>query len=116
MDPPYQGVSNVRDSRYLSGINYNDFVETIDKLNRKGVDFLISYDGKCGNKEYGIDLPEYLGLRKIMLDAGMSSQSILLGRKEKTYEALYVSKGLQHYIASPKVKPIQYSLFEAIAV
>ena len=45
MDPPYQGVSNVRDSRYFSGVEFDDFVEAIDRLNRRGVDFLISYDG-----------------------------------------------------------------------
>ena len=27
MDPPYQGVSNVRDCRYVSGIDFSDFVQ-----------------------------------------------------------------------------------------
>ena len=95
MDPPYQGVSNVRDNRYYSGIEFGEFVKAIDRLNSRGVDFLISYDGKCGDKQYGEDLPDELGLQKIMLRAGLSSQSILLGKKEVTYEALYVSRGLQ---------------------
>lgn len=50
MDPPYQGVSNVRDCRYLSGIDFNEFVEAVDSLNHRGIDFVISYDGKCGEK------------------------------------------------------------------
>ena len=111
MDPPYQGVSNVRDCRYLSGINFNEFVEAIDKLNQCGVDFLISYDGKCGDKQYGTDLPEELRLHKVFLNAGLSSQSILLGKKEVTYEALYISNGLQQYIPSVN-NEYQYSLFE----
>lgn len=115
MDPPYQGVSNVRDSRYYSGIDYHDFVEAIDRLNSRGIDFLISYDGKCGDKQYGEDLPTELGLQKIMLRAGLSSQSILLGKKEVTYEALYLSRGLQHIIPQPK-DTLQYELFEAMAV
>lgn len=115
MDPPYQGVSNVRDSRYFSGIDYHEFVEAIDCLNRRGVDFLISYDGKCGNKQYGEDLPEDLGLKKVLLKAGLSSQSLLLGKKEVTYEALYISQGLQQYAPKPQVE-LQYSLFEPIAV
>ena len=98
MDPPYQGVSNVRDNRYLAGIDFYEFVEAIDRLNRCGADFLISYDGKCGDKQYGEDLPEELGLRKVLLRAGLSSQSILLGKKEVTYESLYVSSGLQQYL------------------
>lgn len=95
MDPPYQGVCSSRDSRYFSGIKFNEFVECIDDLNRRNIDFVISYDGTCGEKQYGEDLPKELGLRKIMLTAGLSSQSILLGKKETTVEALYLSRNLQ---------------------
>lgn len=94
MDPPYQGVCNSRDNRYFSGIDFTEFVEAIADLNARGVDFAISYDGLCGDKQYGEDLPEALGLRKVLLNAGLSSQSILLGRKETTYEALYLSRNL----------------------
>ena len=114
MDPPYQGVSNVRDSRYFSGIDFDDFVDAVDALAKKEVDFLISYDGKCGDKQYGEDLPIELGLKKVLLKAGLSSQSLLLGKKEITYEALYVSKGLQQHI-TPLLEQ-QYSLFDAMAV
>lgn len=95
MDPPYQGVCASRDSRYFSGIDFNDFVECVDDLNRRNIDFIISYDGTCGDKQYGIDLPEELGLKKVMLNAGLSSQSLLLGKKETTLEALYLSRNLQ---------------------
>ena len=115
MDPPYQGVSNVRDCRYYSGIEFQDFVVAIDRLNSRGVDFLISYDGKCGDKQYGEELPRELNLQKVLLNAGLSSQSILLGKKEVTYEALYISKGLQQYAPQPK-KVLQYDLFDAIAI
>ena len=94
MDPPYQGVSETRDCRYLSGLPFDEFVESLEVLNRKGVDYLISYDGACGGREYGRDLPAELGCRKVMLKAGLSSQALFLGRKSVTYEALYVSKGL----------------------
>lgn len=110
MDPPYQGVSNVRDNRYLSGIDFTEFVETIDKLNARGIDFLISYDGKCGEKQYGMDLPKELNLKKVMLNAGFSSQSLLLGKKEVTYEALYISSRL-HKSNLGTIQDMQYSLF-----
>ena len=115
MDPPYQGVSNVRDCRYLSGIDFNEFVDAIEKLNSRGIDFLISYDGVCGEKQYGEDLPDELGLKKVLLRAGLSSQSILLGRKDLTYEALYISQGLRQYMPTLK-RDIQPTLFEAVAV
>ena len=96
MDPPYQGVCSSRDSRYFSGIKFNEFVECIDDLNRRNIDFAISYDGTCGERQYGEDLPKELGLKKIMLTAGLSSQSILLGKKKTTVEALYLSRNLQN--------------------
>ena len=103
MDPPYQGVCATRDSRYFSGINFDEFVESLEDLNRRGIDYIISYDGSCGDKQYGNDLPNELGLRKIMLNAGLSSQALLLGKKEVTYEALYLSTNLQN-VAQPKVQ------------
>ena len=116
MDPPYQGVSNVRDCRYFSGIAFKEFVEAIDHLNSRGIDFLISYDGKCGEKRYGEDLPEELGLKKVLLNAGLSSQSLLLGKKEITYEALYLSRRLQQQHIPVIAEPVQFSLFESIHV
>lgn len=113
MDPPYQGVSNVRDSRYLSGISFYDFIDAVDRLNMRGVDFIISYDGSCGEKTYGKELPLDLGLEKIMLNAGFSSQSILLGKKETTYEALYISRGLQetNALTTNQKQAVQLDLF-----
>lgn len=113
MDPPYQGVSNVRDNRYYSGIEFDDFVKAIEKLNERGIDYLISYDGKCGEKQYGTELPKHLDLKKVMLNAGLSSQSLLLGKKETTYEALYMSPGLKVADIIP-LKQTQYSLFSSM--
>ena len=100
MDPPYQGVCTTRDSRYFSGICFDDFVECVDELNSRGIDFVISYDGTCGEKQYGVDLPKELKLKKVMLNAGLSSQSLLLGKKEKTVEALYISPNLSDFTTS----------------
>ena len=100
MDPPYQGVCTTRDSRYFSGICFDDFVECVDDLNSRGIDFVISYDGTCGEKQYGFDLPKELKLKKVMLNAGLSSQSLLLGKKEKTIEALYISPNLSDITTS----------------
>lgn len=94
MDPPYQGVSNVRDNRYFSGVSLEEFAKSLEMLNRKNIDFLVSYDGNCGEKSYGKDLPAELECKKILLNAGFSSQATLLGRKEITHEALYISRNL----------------------
>ena len=112
MDPPYQGVTNVRDSRYFSGVPFHEFVEAIKMLNDKQIDYLISYDGACGGKEYGEDLPEALGCKKIMLNAGISSQALLLGKKSTTFEALYISKSLIPLLSS--IPKQQLSFLEAM--
>lgn len=94
MDPPYQGVTNVRDNRYFAGVPFEEFSEALRILNRNGVDYLISYDGECGGKEYGEELPESLHCKKVLLNAGRSSQATLLGKDKTTLEALYVSESL----------------------
>ena len=94
MDPPYQGVTNVRDSRYVSGVPFREFVEAVGDLRRRGIDYLISYDGRRGETTYGEEIPAYFHCKKTLLNAGTSAQSTLLGRKDTTFEALYVSPTL----------------------
>lgn len=110
MDPPYQGVCSSRDNRYFSGIDFHDFVVCVEELNSRGIDFIISYDGTCGDKQYGIDLPTELGLRKIMLNAGLSSQSLLLGKKETTVEALYLSHNLREAVTPVAQEQVLFAL------
>lgn len=47
-----------------------------------------------------------------MLNAGISSQSLLLGKKSITFEALYLSKGL---ISIFNMQPQQLSFLEAMS-
>ena len=94
LDPPYQGVCGNRDARYFAGIDRDEFVLAIEQLNRRGIAFAISYDGKLGNKTFGIPLPPELGLKKIEIEVGRSTQSTLLGRSEITVESLYLSPNL----------------------
>jgi len=94
MDPPYQGVCGDKDSRYYSGISFDDFVLALEKLNQTGIRFAISYDGKRGDKIFGNELPIELNLKKIELEVGRSSQATLLGKDEITIESLYLSSNL----------------------
>lgn len=94
MDPPYQGVCGERDSRYFSGISHNDFVDSLKDMDSRGIAYIVSYDGRRGDKVFGELLPEALGLTRVELAAGRSSQSTLLGRAELTFESLYLSRSL----------------------
>jgi DNA adenine methylase len=98
MDPPYQGTSNKensRDNRYIQGVDFDEFVEELEKLNSRGVDFIVSYDGRTGDKVIGKSLPDKLGLNHIYINAGLSTQATLNGKKETTYESLYTSRNLK---------------------
>ena len=94
MDPPYQGTSNVRDSRYIQGVDFGEFVQELEKLNKKNVDFIVSYDGMTGNRKIGEDLPDSLELTHLYVNAGLSTQSTLNGKRERTMESLYLSRDL----------------------
>lgn len=100
MDPPYQGTSGERDSRYLAGLSFDHFVAALDGLNSRGLRYAISYDGRTGDKSYGEPLPSYLNLSLIELEAGRSTQATLLGRTEETVESLYLSPALTAQIDS----------------
>lgn len=94
LDPPYQGVCGNRDPRYLKGLGYDAFVTELARLNERGISYLLSYDGRTGEKKYGTPLPPALALTHIEIDAGRSSQATLLGQSKVTYESLSLSPAL----------------------
>jgi DNA adenine methylase len=88
LDPPYQGTSSGRDRRYIAGVERERMIEGLAILNERRIPFLLSYDGSCGDRTYGDPLPESVA-RRVLLEAGRSSQSTLNGRSEVTVESLY---------------------------
>jgi DNA adenine methylase len=94
MDPPYQGVCKKQDPRYVQGLTFEAFVETLHDLNRRQLSFIVSYDGRTGAQTYGQPLPQALKLQFVEINAGRSTQATLLGRHKITYEALYLSPAL----------------------
>lgn len=94
MDPPYQGTGVNGGFNYAGNIEFDNFIVSLFDLNNRNVPFILSYDGRTGNKTYGNPLPDKLNLTKIEINAGRSSQATLLNRNEITYEALYLSPAL----------------------
>lgn len=105
MDPPYQGVCGNRDSRYLQNVQFDEFVQALADLNRRQIRYLVSYDGRTGEKTHGERLPDDLNLTLIELYAGRSTQATLLGRDDVTIESLYLSPRLADELAH---EPIVY--------
>ena len=109
MDPPYQGVCGDRDCRYLSGIDHDEFITNLEELNSRGISYIVSYDGRRGDKTFGETLPDFLNLTCIELNAGRSSQATLLGRDEVTYESLYLSPNLMENSSRKSMESYRYS-------
>ena len=122
MDPPYQGVSRERDARYVSGLGYADFCDALAEMNRRGLSYIVSYDGRTGERRYGEPLPKELELLHFEVAAGRSTQETLLGRDSTTYESVYLSQALIARIgrapaslSNPRIPDEQLSLFEGAA-
>ena len=62
-------------------------------MNLNGVSYLVSYDGRTGEKHHGKSLPSDLELRHLEIYAGKSSQATFLGKHSETVESLYLSAG-----------------------
>jgi DNA adenine methylase len=105
LDPPYQGVCGERDPRYLQGVLINEFIEVLETMNFRDIKYLVSYDGRTGERVHGRKLPDRLRLHHVELHAGRSSQATLLGRAEITIESLYLSPALAESLNLAKSYP-----------
>ena len=94
LDPPWGGTTYGSDKRYHQGVGTERVIGALRELDRRGVAYLLSYDGRCGDRSYGHILPDDLQATRIELVAGRSSQATLVGRTEVTVESLYVSRVL----------------------
>jgi len=115
MDPPYQGTAKNGGFRYLENLSRENFIISLYKLNERNIPFILSYDGRTGDKTYGEELPEKLNLHKVEIDAGRSSIATLHSRNQRTYEALYISDNIaQNTDFEKKQQPLtmQPTLFD----
>lgn len=103
MDPPYQGTGLNGGFNYSGNIEFDNFVVSLFELNNKDIPYILSYDGRTGNKTFGNPLPDNLNLTKIEINAGRSSQATLHNRNEITYEAVFLSPALVAKIDLQKV-------------
>lgn len=115
MDPPYQGVCLNRDPRYMKGLEFDKFTMTLRELNARNISYILSYDGKTGDKSFGKPMPSNLDLVHLEIEVGRSSQATLLGRDHITHESIYLSPALIERIGRPTrthltVTPKQFSL------
>lgn len=94
MDPPYVGTSVGPDKRYHAQLTQDAVASGLESMLDRRLRFALSYDGMTGDKTYGPPLPSELGLTRLLLHAGTSSQATLSGQRAETIESLYLSPGL----------------------
>lgn len=112
MDPPYQGTTYGPDKRYAAGLERDRLIDAIHNFDAQRIPYILSYDGRMGEKAYGEPLPETIDADHLAIHAGRSSQATISGRSEETIESLYVSRSLNASDANIyKPSPIQERLF-----
>ena len=94
MDPPYEGVCGSRDQRYFGNFDTELFLTALAELKNRDISYILSYDGRNGGRVYGKPMPKSLGLTRLEIEAGRSSQSTLLGESSITVESIYLSPAL----------------------
>ena len=90
MDPPYQGTGQNGGFNYAGNIEFDNFVVSLFELNSRNIPYILSFDGRTGDKTFGNPLPDNLNLTKIEINAGRSTQATLLNRQEFTSEVVYI--------------------------
>jgi DNA adenine methylase len=97
LDPPWQGTTEGPDTRYHQGFARLRLEGLLADLNERAVSWILSYDGRSGERTYGEPLPRHLWGSHLSLPAGRSAQATLAGRIEQTVESLYLSPDLDAY-------------------
>ncbi|WP_195509877.1 Dam family site-specific DNA-(adenine-N6)-methyltransferase [Clostridium tyrobutyricum] len=88
LDPPYAGSNN----RYIENLDVDLFMNELEKLNKKDVKWLLSFDGQRGEDNLEYPVPENLYKRKIFLPNGNSTlNQVLNGEVKKVEESLYMN-------------------------
>lgn len=111
MDPPYQGTSYGPDKRYAAQLERETLIEALHRLDARRVPYVLSYDGRTGDKTYGEPLPCTVDAHLLEIAAGRSSQATLNGSAAETVESLYVSRDLEVFDMGIPQRPQQERLF-----
>lgn len=88
LDPPYARSKN----RYIDDLDINRFFDALTKLNSRGVNWALSFDGSRGSKDLSYEVPKDLYKSKIMILSGKSAvNKVLNGPVEDVHESLYLN-------------------------
>lgn len=88
LDPPYFHTRG----RYYGTIEYAPFLEYLENLNKRGIKYILSFDGIRGDSNYIVSLPKNLYKRHELLPSGNSSfKKVMDKESQQVYESLYLN-------------------------
>lgn len=89
LDPPYMGVK--KNQMYFGEIDFESFFNNLEQLNNKGIRYVLSFDGKSGEKDNTYNVPKNCYINHIYIKSGNSSFKRVIGNNKHAivYESLY---------------------------
>lgn len=90
LDPPYFHTVG----RYYgtSSIDFNEFLEFLDGLNQRKINYMLSFDGRRGDTDYTVKLPKELYKHHFFIASGNSSFKKVMDKdNQQVYESLYIN-------------------------
>ena len=90
LDPPYFNTK----SMYYGGLDFEKFFNDLEQLNKRGVRWLMSFDGKSGNVDNTCEtIPKKLYKEHVYIKSGNSSFKRVIGNNKHAivYESLYMN-------------------------
>lgn len=88
LDPPYAGNRQ----RYIKDLDLERFLTALEGLNRRGVKWALSFDGRRGSKNLFHTIPKPIFKRRLLLASGNSAvNKVLNGPIEQVEESLYLN-------------------------
>lgn len=83
LDPPYRGTRG----RYLQGtFAPDDLAGALEELNRRGVHWMLTWDGQAGDRSYPCGIPPELYASRLALPTGHSPFTRLMGTSLDTVQ------------------------------
>ena len=88
LDPPYVATKN----RYVSQLQPEQLFHELEKLNSRGVNWTLSYDGRRGDLDLTYHVPKKIFKNLYYIHSGCSAvKKVLNGPIERVEEALYTN-------------------------
>lgn len=88
LDPPYFNTKG----RYFGTIDFEKFLDYLKDLNKRKINFALSYDGMRAEKNYIVKIPKDLYKRHLLLSSGNSTfRKVQDKQVEKVFESLYLN-------------------------